>query len=94
MLVVLGGGRMLKSSSKAAMVGYSSAATVAEEVLSSVCTAQAFGTEEKLAKLYDSNLKSAQKAGYKKAFAMAFLLASLFSLRYLLFGLAFCMLIP
>ena len=81
---------MVSKASKLVMIGYGSAATVAEEVFSSVRTAQAFGTEEKLAKLYDTNLKSAQKAGYRKAFAMAFLLAGMFSLRYLLFGLAFC----
>jgi ATP-binding cassette, subfamily B (MDR/TAP), member 1 len=91
MIIVVGfGGRMVAKSSRMAMMSYSAAATVAEEILSSVRTAQAFGTEDKLAVLYNGNLGSAQKAGIRKAFAMAFLLASLFSLRYLLYGLAFC----
>jgi ATP-binding cassette, subfamily B (MDR/TAP), member 1 len=81
---------MVGKASKGVVAGYSSAATVAQEVFSSVRTAQAFGSEEKLASLYDENLKSAQKAGYRKAVAMALLLASLFGSRYLLFGLAFC----
>ena len=89
-LVVGGGGGMVASASKKVMAAYSHAATIAEEILSSVRTAQAFGTEEKLARLYDENLMAAQKAGYRKAYALAFLLAGMFSLRYLLFGLAFC----
>ena len=82
---------MVSKSSRLAMVSYSAAATVAEEILSSVRTAQAFGTEDRLAVLYNGNLGSAQMAGIRRSIAMAFLLASLFSLRYLLYGLAFCM---
>ena len=69
---------------------YSAAATVAEEVLSSVRTAQAFGTEEKLAVEYDRSLISAQKAGYKKAALLACMFACIFTLVYLAYGLAFC----
>ena len=72
------------------MAGYSAAATVAEEVLSSIRTAQAFGTEDKLADTYDEKLATAQVAGYTKAYAIAFLMASMFACRYLLFGLGFC----
>jgi ATP-binding cassette, subfamily B (MDR/TAP), member 1 len=89
-IVIGGGGRMVATASKRAMVGYAAAATIAEEVLSSVRTAQAFGTEDKLAATYDDKLASAQKAGYRKAFALALLMASIMCIRYLLFGLGFC----
>jgi hypothetical protein len=78
------------NASKRVIAGYSSAATIAEEVLSSIRTAQAFGTEDRLAATYDKSLATAQVAGYTKAYAYAFLLASIFACRYLLFGLGFC----
>ena len=81
---------MVAKASKGVMVGYSAAATISEEVLSSVRTAQAFGTEDRLAATYDEKLAAAQIAGYKKSFALALMLASIFSVRYLLFGLGFC----
>ena len=89
-MIIGGGGRLVSKASKGVVEGYSSASAVAEEILSSVRTAQAFGTEEKLASLYDRNLESAQKAGYQKAFALALLLASMFSSMYLCHGLAWC----
>jgi ATP-binding cassette, subfamily B (MDR/TAP), member 1 len=89
-IIIGGGGRMASKASKRVINEYSSAATVAEEVLSSIRTVQAFGTEEKLASLYDKNLQSAQQAGYRKVVATALLLASMFSSMYLLYGLAFC----
>ena len=81
---------MVAKASKGVMAGYASAATIAEEVLSSIRTAQAFGTEDKLASTYDEQLATAQVAGYRKAFALALLLASMYAVRYLLFGLGFC----
>ena len=80
---------MAGRASKRVVAASAAAASVAEEVISSVRTAQAFGTEEKLASVYDNNLKSAQKAGYRKAAALALLLASMFASRYLLYGLGF-----
>lgn len=89
-IIIGGGGRFVSKSSVKVLSGYSAAATIAEEILSSVRTAQAFGTEEKLVSLYDESLESAQKAGYRKAFALALVLASMFASVYLLNGLAFC----
>jgi ATP-binding cassette, subfamily B (MDR/TAP), member 1 len=89
-MIIGGGGKMVAKSSRRLLTNYALAATTAEEVLSSVRTVQAFGTEEKLAGVYDANLQKAQKAGYRKALALALLQASLFSVSYLLFGLAFC----
>jgi len=85
---------MVGKASKGVIAGYSSAATIAEEVLSSIRTAQAFGSEDKLASTYDEKLATAQVAGYRKAFALALLMASIFCCRYLLFGLGFCITHP
>lgn len=81
---------MTGKASKDVMARYSSAATIAEELLSSIRTAQAFGTENRLASTYDEHLAAAQVAGYRKAFAMALVLAGIFSSRFAVFGLAFC----
>lgn len=91
MLLIFGGagGYMAKLATQ--VVGeYSKAATIAEEVISSIRTAQAFGTEEKLAKQYDTSLIAAQKVGYRKAGVLALMFAGIFTLVYLAYGLAFC----
>jgi ATP-binding cassette subfamily B (MDR/TAP) protein 1 len=94
MLLIFGlGGTFIAKLSAKTLKEYSAAATIAEEVLSSVRTAQAFGTEEKLSKLYDENLISAQKVGYRKAVVFAIMFASIFTLVYLAYGLAFCTLL-
>jgi ABC-type transport system involved in Fe-S cluster assembly fused permease/ATPase subunit len=73
---------------------HSTAATHAEEALSSVRTAQAFAAEDKLAQLYDASLTSAQKVGYKKSVVLAAMFAAVYSLIFLAYGLAFCNLHP
>jgi ATP-binding cassette subfamily B (MDR/TAP) protein 1 len=69
---------------------FAKASTIAEEIISSVRTAQAFGTQEKLAKLYDENLISAQKMGYKQQRAAAGMLSAMFFAVYAFYGLGFC----
>lgn len=94
MLLIFGvGGTYLAKLSAKVVSEYSAAATLAEEVLSSVRTAQAFGTEEKLAQKYDVSLISAQKVGYRKAAALAAMFAGIFTIVYLAYGLAFCTLL-
>lgn len=91
MVLIFGfGGKAVATLAGKTVTEYASAATIAEEVLSSVRTAQAFGTEERLAEEYDGNLVAAQKVGYKKAFVMACLFSGIFTLVYLAYGLAFC----
>src|SRR5271156_6385845 len=91
MILIFGfGGAMIAKLSQKVVAEYSAAATLAEEVLSSVRTAQAFGTEEKLAQQYDISLISAQKVGYRKAAVLAAMFAGIFTLVYLTYGLAFC----
>ena len=86
---VVGGGFMAKYA-KLAMQEYSTASTIAEEIISSVRTAQAFGTQDKLAKLYDDNLVAAQRVGYKQQFSGAMMLAAMFFSVYSFYGLGFC----
>src|SRR5205814_794918 len=86
----VGGGFMAKYA-KLAMQEYSTASTIAEEIISSVRTAQAFGTQDKLAKLYDDNLITAQHAEYKQQFSGAMMLAVMLFSVYAFYGLGFCM---
>ena len=66
------------------------AATMAEEIISSIRIAQAYGSESKLTKLYDDNLAQAEKLGYRQMFAVAIMIASMYCAIYAEFGLAFC----
>ena len=94
MLLIFGaGGTYIAKLAAKVVTEYSAAATIAEEVLSSVRTAQAFGTEEKLARQYDVSLISAQKVGYRKAAVLAAMFAAIFTIVYLAYGLAFCILL-
>jgi ATP-binding cassette subfamily B (MDR/TAP) protein 1 len=90
LLIFGGGGGYIAKLAGRVVSEYSAAATIAEEVLSSIRTAQAFGTEEKLAKQYDTSLIAAQKVGYRKAGVIALMFAGIFTLVYLSYGLAFC----
>lgn len=88
-LFAIGGGFMAKYA-KLVMAEYANASTIAEEIISSVRTAQAFGTQEKLAKLYDDNLVAAQRAGYKQQISGALMLSIMFLCVYAFYGLGFC----
>ena len=57
------GGTLMKKYAQLSITGYANASSLAEEIISSVRTAQAFGTQEKLSNLYDDSLVAAQKAG-------------------------------
>ena len=75
---------------KRSITAYADASTLAEEIISSVRTAQAFGTQEKLSNLYDDSLVAAQKAGYKQQLAGAIMMALMFWSIYAFYGLGFC----
>src|ERR1700694_3741838 len=90
-LVFAIGGKTMGKLAKKVVAEYSHAATIAEEVVSSIRTAQAFATEQKLAEEYDKSLIVAQQVGYKKAVVQAMLFAFVFSIMYFAYGLAFCM---
>jgi ATP-binding cassette, subfamily B (MDR/TAP), member 1 len=70
---------------------FAAASTIAEEIISSVKTAQAFGAQTTLGELYDQSLKRAQRVGYKQQLAGAIMLSVMFFSIYGFYGLGFCM---
>jgi len=88
-IFVVGGGLIAKYATLS-MKEYGNASTLAEEIISSVRTVQAFGTQDKLAKLYDESLVGAQRAGYRQQLAGAIMLAVMFFCVYGFYGLGFC----
>jgi ATP-binding cassette, subfamily B (MDR/TAP), member 1 len=72
------------------MKEFATSSTIAEEIISSVRTAQAFGSQEKLAKLYDDNLVAAQRAGYKQQFTGAIMMSVMLFSLYGFYGVGFC----
>jgi ATP-binding cassette subfamily B (MDR/TAP) protein 1 len=63
--------------------------TVAEEVLTSIRNAVAFGTEEKLALNYGVHLDIAEHWGRRTKIALGMTIGAVMSVNYLNFGLAF-----
>ncbi|KAJ5038208.1 uncharacterized protein L3040_007075 [Drepanopeziza brunnea f. sp. 'multigermtubi'] len=77
--------------SKQSLASYASGGTIAEEVISSVRNAIAFGTQDKLARQYDNHLANAEKYGSKVKRTLAIMVAGMFLVIYLNYGLAFWM---
>ena len=74
---------------KQSLEAYAKGGTVAEEVISSIRNAIAFGTQDKLARQYDSHLKVAEKYGRRMQMALGFMIGGMFWILYLNYGLAF-----
>ncbi|KIN05850.1 hypothetical protein OIDMADRAFT_141532 [Oidiodendron maius Zn] len=90
--VVMGGGsRFIVKYSKQSIESYALGGSVAEEVISSIRNATAFGTQDKLARQYDRHLAEAEKYGYKVKFALAIMVGCMFMIINLNYGLAFWM---
>jgi ATP-binding cassette, subfamily B (MDR/TAP), member 1 len=88
------GGTWITKFSKLQVKEYGSASTIAEEIISSVRTAQAFGAQPRLAKLYDDNLVAAQRAGYKVQLTSTLMISVMFLSLYSFYGLGFCIFSP
>ncbi|KAB8296977.1 hypothetical protein EYC80_002380 [Monilinia laxa] len=86
-----GGSRWVVKYSKQSLGSYGVGGSVAEEVISSIRNATAFGTQDKLARQYDKHLTQAEKFGYKVKFTLAFMIGGMFLTIYLNYGLAFWM---
>lgn len=90
--VVMGGGStFIVKYSKQSLESYALGGSVAEEVISSIRNATAFGTQDKLARQYDKHLAEAEKYGYKVKFALAIMIGFMFMIINLNYGLAFWM---
>lgn len=88
--VVMGGGsRFILKYSKQNINAYALGGTVAEETLSSVRNAVAFGTQDKLAKLYDTHLVRAEYFGVRLKASLSIMIALLTTFLNWNYGLAF-----
>ncbi|KAK4697034.1 ATP-binding cassette, subfamily B (MDR/TAP), member 1, partial [Lecanoromycetidae sp. Uapishka_2] len=74
---------------KQSLESYALGGTVAEEVISSIRNATAFGTQDKLARQYDAHLTEAEKWGTKLKKILAIMIAMMMGIIYLNYGLAF-----
>lgn len=83
-VVIMGiGSGFLVKYSKKSLEAYGLGGTVVEEVLSSIRNAIAFGTQEKLATLYDQHLTESERWGFKSRTSIAVMIAWLFGIIYL-----------
>ncbi|KAL1959000.1 hypothetical protein VTO42DRAFT_3241 [Malbranchea cinnamomea] len=83
--------RLIVKYSKKNLESYGVGGTVAEEVLSSIRNATAFGTQEKLAQQYDTHLVEAKKWGLKLQTLLGFMIGMMMGIVYLSYGLGFWM---
>ena len=86
-----GGSRFIVAYGKKNLEAYAKGGTVAEEVLGSIRNAQAFGTQDKLAKAYDVHLVEARKWGTKLKSMLGIMIGFMMCFVFLNYGLAFWM---
>ena len=91
-VVIMGaGGGKIKKWTQQAIESYALGGTVAEEVISSIRNAVAFGTQDKLAEQYDVYLRTAMYYGKRHKIMLALMLGFMFMVINLNYGLAFWM---
>ncbi|POS71859.1 leptomycin B resistance protein pmd1 [Diaporthe helianthi] len=91
-LTIMGtGAQFIVKFSKKNINSYALGGTVAEETLSSVRNAVAFGTQDRLAKLYDAHLIKAEFYGIRLKSAIAIMVGFLMLVMNWTYGLAFWM---
>ncbi|KAJ5611716.1 Leptomycin B resistance protein [Penicillium herquei] len=89
-VVVLGAcGTFMVKYNKQSLASYALGGTVAEEVLSSIRNAVAFGTQDKLALQYDTHLAEAEKWGFRHKAVLGGMMGFAMWVVYLSYGLAF-----
>lgn len=92
LVVIMGGGsRFIIKFSKLSLESYGAGGTVAEEVISSIRNATAFGTQDKLAKQYETHLRVAERWGMRLQMALGMMVGAMFGIMYLNYGLGFWM---
>lgn len=90
MFVTMGGlGSLIVKYNKKSLASYAEGGTVAEECIASIRNATAFGTQDKLADLYDTHLAKAEKLGFKMKAITGSIIGSLMCYIYLTYSLAF-----
>lgn len=88
-VTMAGGSRFIVKYSKLNIQSYAQGGTVAEETLSSVRNAVAFGTQDRLADLYDTYLVKAENYGIRLKAALGIMIAILMTLVNWNYGLAY-----
>lgn len=81
--------RFTERYTKQSLAFYSDGGTLAEEVISSIRVTQSFGTQEKIAALYDTHLAKSEQSGFKKALSLGLMIGSIFFVMYCAYALAF-----
>ncbi|KAK3180093.1 hypothetical protein K4F52_008493 [Lecanicillium sp. MT-2017a] len=84
----IGSSFMLKNN-KASIESYAQGGTIAEEVISSIRNAIAFGTQDRLAKNYDKHLARAEYYGFRVKGSMGVMVGGMMLILFLNYGLAF-----
>lgn len=84
----IGSSFMLKHN-KNSLEAYAQGGSLADEVISSVRNAVAFGTQDRLAKQYDKHLGKAEYFGFRVKSSMAVMVAGMMLILFLNYGLAF-----
>ncbi|KAI1463330.1 P-loop containing nucleoside triphosphate hydrolase protein [Daldinia caldariorum] len=90
-LVMGTGSRFVVKYTKDSIQAYAAGGSVAEEVISSIRNAVAFGTQDTLAKQYDAHLIRAEYFGFRKAASVACMVGGMFWIIYMNYGLSFWM---
>lgn len=90
-LIMGGGSRFIIRFGKMSLDSYGAGGTVAEEVISSIRNATAFGTQDKLAKQYETHLAEAEKWGIKLQMILGVMIGAMFGIMFMNYGLGFWM---
>jgi ABC-type multidrug transport system fused ATPase/permease subunit len=90
-LIMGGGSQFIVKYSKLSLESYGAGGTVAEEVISSIRNATAFGTQDKLAKQYEVHLRTAERWGMRLQMALGVMVGGMFGIMFLNYGLGFWM---
>ena len=86
-----GGSTFIIKYNKQSLEAYALGGTVAEEVISSIRNATAFGTQDKLARQYDAHLTEAEYWGKRLRIILAIMISGMMGVIYLNYGLSFWM---
>ncbi|KAF7325220.1 hypothetical protein MKEN_00566300 [Mycena kentingensis (nom. inval.)] len=82
-------GVFIKKYTEQSLAAVAKSGTLAEETISTIRTAHAFGTQEVLARMYDGFVGTARKVDLKTAFVTGFGLAAFYFTIFAAYGLAF-----
>jgi ATP-binding cassette, subfamily B (MDR/TAP), member 1 len=92
LLINMGGGSaFIIKYNKQSIDAYAQGGSLADEVISSIRNAIAFGTQDRLAKQYDQHLVRAEFFGFRVKGAIGVMVAGMMLIMYLNYGLAFWM---